>query len=72
MTSRTELKAHCLKYIDYILHPPRRALVLAIPTHRHGAAGVGILIPDIDLEERVHVSNWTNITYTKSVALPCH
>jgi len=73
MTSITELKGHYLKYIDEILHPPQGTPPLAIycdaSTDPHGAAGIGVLIPDIALQESVRISNWTSTTDAESVAI---
>lgn len=73
IASKTELKAHYLKYIDDILHPPHCTPPLAIYCDAsigpHGAAGIGVLIPDIVFEESVCISNWTSTTDAESVAI---
>lgn len=56
MTSRVELKVQYLKYRDNILHSPL-AIYCDSSTDPHGAARIGVPIPDIDLEENVRISN---------------
>lgn len=71
MTSVTELKGHYMKYLDEVLHPPHGTPLVAIycdaSTDCHGAAGVGVLIPDIALKESVQISNWESTA--ESVAI---
>lgn len=54
MTSGIELKAHYMKYIDNFLHPPL-VIYCDASTDRHGTAGDGVLILDIDLEESAYL-----------------
>lgn len=60
MTSRSELKAHYLEYIDEIPHSPHDTLAIYCDasTDLHGTTGTGILIPDIDLKGNVRMSIW--------------
>ena len=73
MISTTEQKAHYLKYIDEILHPPHGEPPLAIycdaSVDPHGPAGIGVLIPDICCNESIRISDWASTTDAESIAI---
>lgn len=67
------LRDQYLHYIDGILHPSGRSPPLAIycdaSVGSFGAAGIGLLIPDINHEESLRISDWASTTDAEGIAI---
>ena len=67
------LREHYVKYINRVLNPSDGDLPLAIycdaSVHPSGAAGIGVLVPDMEYEESIRISDWASTTDAEAIAI---
>ena len=68
-----DLREYYVKYIDRVLNPPDGNLPLAIycdaSVHPSGAAGICVLVPDMEYEESIRISDWASTTDAEAIAI---
>ena len=71
--STLELGEYYVKHIDRVLNPADGNLSLATycdaSVHPSGAAGIGILVRDMEYEEFIRISDWASTTDAEAIAI---